>query len=148
MNKNIFTGIIILIIVAVAFFVKPADATDHEWYPNDLAYVTHVCSIADPLIDSATLYKDPTPENLEQADTMFMEAMKTKLCVYNSTAFLVRLIQKVAIIDNLYNIDGYDGQVWTATTVGENGMVYRIYVGMLKKEFASKTDMNYQGINL
>ena len=40
------------------------------------------------------------------------------------------------------------GQVWTATTVGENGIIYRIYVGMLKKEFASKRDMNYQGINL
>ena len=53
MNRNIFTGIIILIIVAVAFFVKPAKTEEHEWMINDYAYVTHVCSTPEPLIASA-----------------------------------------------------------------------------------------------
>ena len=148
MNRNIFTGIIILIIVAVAFFVKPVDATDHEWYPNDLAYVTHVCSTPDILINSAMLYSDPTPENLEEADAMFLQAMKAKNCVYNQNNFIVRLVDKIYTISNLYGIEGYDGQVWSGNTVGENGMVYRVYIGMLNKEFASKTMQYSPGVNL
>ena len=148
MNRNIFTGIIILIIVAVAFFVKPVDATDHEWYPNDLAYVTHVCSTPDILINSAMLYSDPTPENIEEADAMFLQAMKNKNCVYNQNNFIVRLVDKIYTISNLYGIEGYDGQVWSGNTVGENGMVYRVYIGMLNKEFASKTMKYSPGVNL
>ena len=148
MNRNIFTGIIILIIVAVAFFVKPVDATDHEWYPNDLAYVTHVCSTPDILINSAMLYSDPTPENIEEADAMFLQAMKAKNCVYNQNNFIVRLVEKIYTISNLYGVEGYDGQVWSGNTVGENGMVYRVYIGMLKKEFASKTMQYSPGVNL
>tara|TARA_A100001015_G_scaffold298244_1_gene380741 strand:+ start:1468 stop:1917 length:450 start_codon:yes stop_codon:yes gene_type:complete len=149
MNKNIFIGIIITIILAVAFFVKPVDATDHEWYPDDVAFVTHVCSVADPLVASATLYKDPTPENLALADSMFLKSMQVKTCVYNEKSFIVKLVKKVTTIQNLYNIDGYDGQVWESTTVGQNGLVYRVYVGMLKKEFAAKRDMNFKpGVNL
>ena len=148
MNRNIFTGIIILIIVAVAFFVKPVDATDHEWYPNDLAYVTHVCSTPDILINSAMLYSDPTPENIEEADAMFLQAIKNKNCVYNQNNFIVRLVDKIYTVSNLYGIEGYDGQVWSGNTVGENGMVYRVYIGMLNKEFASKTMKYSPGVNL
>ena len=148
MNKNIFTGIIILIIVVVAFFAQPSKSDEHEWMINDLAYVTHVCSTPDMLINSAMLYSDPTPENIEEADAMFLQAMKAKNCVYNQNNFIVRLVEKIYTISNLYGVEGYDGQVWSGNTVGENGMVYRVYIGMLKKEFASKTMQYSPGVNL
>ena len=149
MNRNIFTGIIILIIVVVAFFAQPSKSTEHEWMINDLAYVTHVCSTPDMLINSAMLYSDPTPENIEQADAMFLQAMKNKNCVYNQNNFIVRLVDKIYTVSNLYGIEGYDGQVWSGNTVGPNGMTYRVYVGMLNKEFAAKKQMQYSpGVNL
>ena len=148
MNRNIFTGIIILIIVVVAFFAQPSKSTEHEWMINDLAYVTHVCSTPDILINSAMLYSDPTPENIEEADAMFLQAMKNKNCVYNQNNFIVRLVDKIYTVSNLYGIEGYDGQVWSGNTVGENGMVYRVYIGMLNKEFASKTMKYSPGVNL
>ena len=149
MNRNIFTGIIILIIVAVAFFARPSKSEEHIWKMNDLAYVTHVCSSPEMLIASAILYSDPTPENLEEADAMFLQAMKLKTCVYNQQDFIVRLVDKIYTIQNLYGIDGYDGQVWSGNTVGPNGMTYRVYIGMLKKEFATKKSMQYApGVNL
>ena len=148
MNKNIFTGIIILIIVVVAFFAQPSKSDEHQWMINDLAYVTHVCSTPDMLINSAMLYSDPTPENIEEADAMFLQAMKTKNCVYNQNNFIVRLVDKIYTVSNLYGIEGYDGQVWSGNTVGENGMVYRVYIGMLNKEFASKTMKYSPGVNL
>ena len=148
MNRNIFTGIIILIIVAVAFFARPTKSEEHIWKINDLAYVTHVCSSPEMLIKSAILYSDPTPENIEQADAMFLQAMKSKNCVYNQQDFIVRLVEKIYTIPNLYGIEGYDGQVWSGNTVGENGMVYRVYIGMLNKEFASKTMKYSPGVNL
>ena len=143
MNRNIFTGIIILIIVVVAFFAQPSKSEEHVWKTNDLAYVTHVCSTPDMLINSAILYSDPTPENLEEADAMFLQAMKTKNCVYNQQDFIVRLVEKIYTIKDLYGVDGYDGQVWSGNTVGQNGMVYRVYIGMLNKEFAAKKQMQY-----
>ena len=149
MNRNIFTGIIILIIVAVAFFARPSKSDEHIWKINDLAYVTHVCSSPEMLINSAILYSDPTPENLEEADAMFLQAMKSKNCVYNQQDFIVRLVEKIYTIQNLYGIDGYDGQVWSGNTIGPNGMTYRVYVGMLNKEFAAKKQMQYSpGVNL
>ena len=149
MNRNIFTGIIILIIVVVAFFAQPSKSEEHVWKTNDLAYVTHVCSTPDMLINSAILYSDPTPENLEEADAMFLQAMKTKNCVYNQRDFIVRLVEKIYTIPNLYGIDGYDGQVWSGNTIGTNGMTYRVYIGMLNKEFAAKKQMQYSpGVNL
>ena len=149
MNRNIFTGIIILIIVAVAFFARPTKSEEHIWKINDLAYVTHVCSSPEMLINSAILYSDPTPENLEEADAMFLQAMKTKNCVYNQQDFIVRLVEKIYTIKDLYGIDGYDGQVWSGNTIGPNGMTYRVYVGMLNKEFAAKKQMQYSpGVNL
>jgi len=147
MNKNIFTGIIILIIVVVAFFAQPSKSTEHEWKPNDLAYVTHVCSTPEPLINSAMLYSDPTPENLEQADAMFLQAMQQKICIHNPQDFLVRLIQKVYTVEGLYGIEGYNGGVWSVTTIGPNGTVYKVFVGMLKKEFAAKREPT-GGVNL
>ena len=148
MNKNIFTGIIILIIVVVAFFAQPSKSDEHEWMINDLAYVTHVCSTPDMLINSAMLYSDPTPVNIEVADAMFLQAMKAKYCVYYQNNFIVRLVDKIYTVSNLYGIEGYDGQIWSGNTVGENGMVYRVYIGMLNKEFASKTMKYSPGVNL
>tara|TARA_Y100001973_G_C5089876_1_gene276943 strand:- start:245 stop:694 length:450 start_codon:yes stop_codon:yes gene_type:complete len=149
MNRNIFTGIIILIIVAVAFFVKPAKTEEHEWMINDYAYVTHVCSTPEPLIASALLYKDPTKENIAKADKMFLEAMTAKICIFNPQDWLVRLTEKVFTVQDLYGIEGYDGMVWSVTTVGQNGLVYQVYVGMLKKEYASKKPIsNFLGNNI
>ena len=149
MNRNIFTGIIILIIVAVAFFARPSKSDEHIWKMHDLAYVTHVCSSPEMLIASAMLYSDPTPENLEEADALFLQAMKSKNCVYNQQDFVVRLVDKIYTIPNLYGIDGYDGQVWSGNTIGPNGMTYRVYIGMLKKEFAAQKQMKYApGVNL
>jgi len=148
MNKNIFTGIIILIIVVVALFAQPTKSAEHVWKTNDLAYVTHVCSSPDMLIASAILYADPTEENIKQADQMYFEAIETKDCVYNQTNFLVRLIEKIYTIHDLYAIEGYDGQVWSGHTVAPNGMTFRVYLGMLKKEYASKPKQFKPSVNL
>jgi len=138
MNRNIFTGIIILIIVLVAFFVKPTDATEHEWVPNDIIWVNHICSSSEILKRTAIEYQKGTEEGIQSAEQMWTFAIATGVCVTSPQNFMIKLVTRIDQYPDLYGAIGYDGELWSAYTVAPDGKTLLIYAGVVSKEFAAK----------
>ena len=127
-----------LFLTLVSSTLNYAQSTEHDWVPNDLVWVNHICTNVDVLKLTASEYQKGTEQGAKNADELWKFAVMQGLCVTSPENFLIRLIELIEHYPNLFGAEGYHGELWSAYTMDPAGNTIIIYAGVIAKEFASK----------
>ena len=131
---------IILSIICLTFVTLfPLSAQQHggEWNQDDYINVVTICQNMQPLVRTATLYQIATEQSVEQADRIWIDAIKRGICISTPNRFLVKLLVRQKVYKELFKVEGYHGELWSAETVLPNGDMIEVYVGIMSKDHSS-----------
>lgn len=133
------TGIVLVtsFLAMVYATLNYAQSTEHQWQPDDFVTVDTMCQDIQPLIVTAALYQLGTETSVQEADIIWLDALKRGICISNANGFLVKLVVKQKVFPRFLNIPGLDGELWSASTVSPNGDMIEIFVGIMTKEYLS-----------
>ena len=124
--------ILILICTFYLLTFQTLLASDHRWYPGDIARVVSMCETDNVLRTMALLMAENTEEDDALADEVWLKAILEGECVMNKNyVYVVQLTEKLEVFENLYG-DNQDGELWQARVLLPTGQIVVVYVGMLE----------------
>ena len=124
--------ILILICTFYLLTFQTLLASDHKWYPGDIASVVSMCETDNVLRTMALLMAENTEEDDALADEVWLKAIMEGECVMNKNyVYVVQLTEKLEVFENLYG-DNQDGELWQARVLLPTGQIVVVYVGMLE----------------
>ena len=131
------TGIVLIttFLTMVYATLNYAQSTEHRWQPDDFVTVDAMCQDMRPLIATAALYQLGTERSVQEADMIWLDALKRGICISSANGFYVKLLVKQKVFARFLNIPGLDGELWSATTPSPNGDIIEIFVGIMTKEY-------------
>lgn len=136
-KEKLIPGIFVMIIVIVAWLIKPAHSTEHEWMVGEFAKVIAMCKSDAVLRTVADLYMTKNPYDANEAMKIWTAAIISGECVQdNNYNFTVLLTEKLEVYKDLYS-DGKNGELWEATVM-ISGVAVGVYVGMLERNSLSQ----------
>ena len=94
--------ILILICTFYLLTFQTLLASDHKWYPGDIARVVSMCETDNVLRTMALLMAENTEEDDALADEVWLKAIMEGECVMNKNyVYVVQLTEKLEVFENL-----------------------------------------------
>jgi hypothetical protein len=133
----------IFLITVILLLGLNAQASIHNWKPDDHVLINSGCSNPNYLYTSGYLYLNPTSENIAKVKQLWKKSIESGECFdITPQKARVKLIELLELFPNMNKSNGAIGELWKAMVMvkgstgdfEDSGMV--IYTGIFEKKFS------------